>query len=182
MNLKTRIDIICGVAGSGKTTHMNKVKDQYDYAMFHDEWVRDFFDNADPYSNEFLFQLFMLFPQAQLPSDINKENLKKWLFESPEINVIYSNAWKNKYVLVLCAFMKDTRAYNIVAECPFIDESLVALKKMYPGQIKITWINTSKDTIIILKDRNWSDERITQTISTQNQDFTDFKKYIDERI
>ena len=178
----TNITLIAGLAGSGKSTHCNKIEKDFDFVMHHDQWVDEFFQEVSHYDNEFVFQLMMYFPEAKLPSDITKDNIRKWVFEDPKLNILYSNAWKVKFCFVLAAFMKDKREFNILIECPFLDENIKCLKDMYPNNIKIHWMETNKEIIPRLEKRGWSDDRIMQSMMYQDKYFYRFKGIIDKVI
>lgn len=174
------VTLITGCAGSGKSTHCKKVEDQYDIKIYHDEWV-----SAQYFGNKTVQRHMMnIFPQAHCNLDINKRNIIKWLKEEPKLNILLKNYWMVAYCNMISAALIRYRSTDvkILMECPFLDDNIKALKEIYGDELTIKWVATPENILIRLKDRNWSNLRIANTIGNQSAEYNKYKHIVDECI
>lgn len=173
----TTLTIVCGLAGAGKTTFTKSVEQAYSDSLYHDMWVEEMYDT--PWVSQLVRCLFT----GELRNEIvTKADVLEWLSEKPKLNIVLSNYFKSVYSAVLAT--KLQRKYgSVIAECPFLDENIAALKETFPGRVHVIWID-EKYYIIEprLRKRGWSQERINMSLDFQLEQFSKYKHLIDDKI
>lgn len=177
----TSITLVVGPAGSGKTTYTRANADQYDQALYHDEWVE--LSYRHPMAVIGVSHLFPTSPHNEYGYEkINKDIVKQCLRENPTLNPILINFFKTKFSIMMSRLYRQ-RVGDIIIECPFLDENIRALKETYGDKFKVVCMKTQRADIIgRLIDRGWDDERMKMSLGFQFKEFKTNKDLIDEFV
>jgi len=169
------ITIVAGLAGSGKTTYVKSVASDYEFTYYHDEWVNHQYKAQCVQSD-----IAMLLGCDPSVEDFKAE-VQKQIYAKSELNVILANYFCSKYACLL-ASLTEWKPMHI-AECPFLDENIKALKTAYPHRVTIKWMDTSHHVIgERLRARGWDQNRIDFSIKMQSKQFLQYGNIIDEYI
>lgn len=175
------VTLICGCAGSGKTTHCKKIEDDYNIKIYHDDWVA-----TQYHANKIVKRHMMnIFPQAKCASEISKSNIIKWLKEEPKLNTLLKNYWMVAFSNMISAALISFGGTdsNVLVECPFLDDNIKALKEIHGDELIIKWVSHEPDILYSrLEARGWDDDRITKTLLTQVGQSIKYGGILDEII
>lgn len=169
----TKLTIISGLAGSGKTTFCKSVEQAYTDSIYHDEWVEQQYKL--PWVSAIIRFLFKI---GKTPRLVDKSIMRGWLKEKPELNVILANYFKAKFVMYLSSILQGETG-SIIVECPFLDDNIRALKKTYPDQVTIVWMKTSDEIINRLEARGWDATRVVLSVQMQERMYHANKDLVD---
>jgi len=172
------VELVVGVAGSGKTTYCNS-KDAH--RIFHDAWVTEQYQDEEVECD--MRNIF--YPHLNF-ARVNKKSIGALISTNLEYNTLLRNYFKIKFVFYIldAAILATGLEKNLfVIECPFLDENIEALKKLYPDKLVVTQVTASEETI---KDRliarGWSDERIAMSHEYQLAELSRFKYLVDNVV
>lgn len=170
-----KVKLVIGVAGSGKTTYCKK-QSQF---LIHDDWVNDqYIKNHD--LNRIVVDMF----HPHIQPEFSKSDLVAALKKDNTYNVFLKNYFQVLYAVVIKTYLDRTDStVPMYIECPYLDENIEALKKLYPKDLEIVWVDTTKEIIFQrLKERGWNQARIQLSLFDQLQDLEDFQELIDTTI
>lgn len=179
---ETNITLVCGLAGSGKTTHMLDVQGQYNEAIFHDLWVEEQY--KVPQVNVAIASLFPCseYERQQGYKQLNKAKVLEYLQHYPNLNTVLANYFKSKFSIYISTLFRNDRG-NIIIECPFLDDNIRALKSTYKDQFHIIRVETDiKEIMKRLRARGWDEKRIGLSLGYQLRECRQYKDLIDEVI
>jgi dephospho-CoA kinase len=172
------VELVVGVAGSGKTTYC-KSKDAH--MILHDDWVTEqYHDTEVQYDMSNIF-----YPNFNF-SKIDKKLIGVLIQHSPAHNTLLRNYFKVKfshYILDAALLGTGMEKNLFVIECPFLDENIEALKKLYLNKLVVTQVTASEETIKArLVARGWSDERIAMSHEYQLAELLKYQHLVDNVV
>lgn len=172
----TKLTIVCGLAGSGKSTFVRSVEQAYADSIYHDMWVECQYDVP-----QVKVIVNSLFTEDELEY-IDKPTVLKYLKEYPELNTLLANYFKSKFSILLASKLHRELG-ELIVECPFLDENIKALKNTFKNRVRVILIDTHKDLIIErLKHRGWDDNRITMSLMFQKLQLDQYEHLVDEYV
>ena len=174
--------LVVGVAGSGKSTYCEKLCNemQKSFIVSHDEWVHSLYDDRGTQIG-----LKAILGVDSYQGDLTRKDVLSMILKNPIHHNLVSAYFRNRFIFekLVPLLVRGPEDDTVIVECPFICDTIGAIKYAYGDTFEIHEVNVPRETAFErLYERGWDEDRIWFSYDQQSEDLGYYSGLIDKSV